>query len=61
MSQDCPEFFFFTSLFAAQAGASKVIAVEASEKMAAVASQVKSGHINYFFILMIIVFYQILF
>lgn len=30
----------FTSLFAAQAGASRVIAVEASEKMAAVATQV---------------------
>lgn len=32
--------FFVTSVFAAQAGASRVIAVEASEKMAAVATQV---------------------
>lgn len=32
--------FSVTSLFAAQAGASRVIAVEASEKMASVATQV---------------------
>lgn len=37
---DCLIQFFVTSLFAAQAGASRVIAVEASEKMAAVATQV---------------------
>lgn len=35
----------FTSLFAAQAGASRVIAIEASEKMAAVATQVSSLHL----------------
>lgn len=34
--------FGATSLFAAKAGASRVIAVEASEKMAAVATQVKN-------------------
>lgn len=33
--------FFASSLFAAQASASRVIAVEASEKMAAVATRVK--------------------
>lgn len=36
----------FYSLFAAQAGASRVIAVEASEKMAAVATQVIFSLIN---------------
>lgn len=37
----------FYSLFAAQAGASRVIAVEASEKMAAVATQVNFPLIYY--------------
>jgi predicted RNA methylase len=32
--------FFFYSLFAAKTGASRVIAIEASEKMASVATQV---------------------
>lgn len=37
--------FSIFSLFAAQAGASRVIAVEASEKMAAVATQVNNTSI----------------
>lgn len=39
--------FLFTSLFAAQAGASRVIAIEASDKMAAVATQVNFTYISY--------------
>lgn len=60
--------FFIHSLFAAQAGASRVIAVEASEKMAAVATQVhfpvcNSIHLtvcSYSYLTLIYLVYQII-